>query len=292
MEMKNFLDLIKYSIGTMFVMPSEKNGYFCPVNLILIAPPECGKTKIIKNFKCRSCLELVDLSSKTLSNNVIPLLERGDIKFIIIPDMIQLIGHKIQTSQATIQLLNAIIEEGVKDSLFFGQEFHLKKSVNCGLITGVTTSKFFQNVKRWDSIGFIHRLLPITYDYSDSTIRKIHNEIAEGRLIEKRDKFDIARKNPMKIKIPQGYAMKIVDLSLSLSLKLNTFHIRHRVESKMVDMSLDIKGFRIHDRLRQLARSICFLDSKGKRDSVNEDDILKLTECVKIINFPNTKTIV
>jgi hypothetical protein len=278
----------------MYARPFEKNSYFCPVNLLLIAPAECGKTRLLKGIFAKKTLELMDISPKLIVDKLIPQIEKKDVSTLIIPDLIQLVGHKKNTSDSTIAFLNALIEEGIKDSLFNGMEFHLKERVFCGLMTAITPSEFYLHLKKWNGIGFLHRLLPVSYDYCADTIRKIHDEIASGQMFYEIEKLNFNPKNPIKIKIPHllsGHIQLLVD---ETAKKLGQFVIKKQnsVTRKLYEIKFDIKGFRLHDRLRQIARAICLVDGKGRRKEVNVEDILKLKELCEIINLPNTTKLI
>ena len=290
MNLINFKNLIKYSIASVFVEPYEKNGYYCPVNLLLIAPAECGKTRLLDGILCKKTYETLDLSPKVIQEKLIPKIQAGEISFLVIADLIQLLGHKKITSNTTIHFLNAIIEEGIQNNDFYGLEFHLDKKIDCGLLVGVTTEKFFENLKEWNAIGFLHRIIPISYNYSKETILKIHNEISSGEMFRDINKIDLGeRKKRIKIKIPKKYANDIQLIVMRIVNRFSNFKIKKRIGSKDEWIYFDIKGFRLHDRLRQIARAICFLDSKGKRKEVNSSDILKLEGLEEIINLPNTQ---
>lgn len=289
---EKFKNMIKYSIATAFVKPDKKNIMFSPVNLLLIASAECGKTRLLNQIKCVKTYTTLDLSPKIITSKIVPLLEKQEIAFLVIPDMIQMMGHKKTTSGSTIGFLNALIEEGIKDSDFYGLEFHLKKPVSAGLITAITTEEFYDNILKWNNIGFLHRILPISYDYSETTVQDIHNIISSGELFKEINEINVKKNKPVSIDIPkligseiQILVYKIVDRFKELRVK--TYKGGKNRNPK--EVYFDIKGFRLHDRLRQIIRAICFIDSKGKRKIVNADDFLKLRDISEILNFPNTK---
>ena len=292
---QNFKDILKYATASMFVKPKGKEE-FSPVNLLLIAPPECAKTRLLNEILCKKTLKTLDLSPKSIKEAILPRLESGETKFLIIPDLIQLLGHKKQTTGSTVGFLNALIEEGVKDNNFYGLEFHLSKVVNCGLLTAVTTDKFYENVYDFNSIGFLHRIIPVAYDYSYETIQKIQNDISSGTLFKDINEISTKTNNKLfEVTIPNKYSVDILLLVNRLTDKLSKFKIRSSRgigRNRTEDVYFDIKGFRLHIRLRQLARAICFIDGKGKRKEVNSDDIIKLYSISEVINLPNTKKVI
>lgn len=287
-----FKDALKYSIATAFVKPDNDEVYYCPVNILLIAGAECGKTRLLNQILCKKTYKTLDLSPKIIINSIIPKISSKEIAFLIIPDMIQLLGHKKTTTGSTIGFLNALIEEGIKDSDFYGLDFHLNEHAKAGLITAITTEEFYENIIKWNNIGFLHRILPISYDYSDVTVNKIHATISNGELFKEINQIEFKKDDPKPITIPQKYSADINLLANQITSRFKELTIRTYKGSKDKNshkVTFDVKGFRIHDRLRQLARAICFLDSKGKRKEVNSEDILKLTEISQAFNFPNTK---
>lgn len=283
-------ELVRYSIATTFVKPYNKGEKFSPVNLMLIAPAECGKTRQLSGILCRKTYETLDISPKIVTQTLVPKIYNREISFLIIPDLIQMLGHKKTTKDSIIGFLNALIEEGVKDSDFFGLEFHLDRKIHAGLLTAVTTEKFFSNVKNWNDIGFLHRILPITYDYSEMKVNEINSDIASGKLFQEINQIAIDRKQPIKIKIPNKYSQDIMLIMERVRARFKEFKIKtYNLENRnKKSIYLDIKGFRLHDRLRQLARAIAFHDSKGKRKEVNANDIIKLRQISEVLNFPNT----
>lgn len=283
-------ELIKYSIATTFVEPYNKSEKFSPVNLMLIAPAECGKTRQLSGILCRKTYETLDISPKIITQTIVPKIYNREISFLVIPDLIQMLGHKKTTKDSIIGFLNALIEEGVKDSDFFGLEFHLDRKIHAGLLTAVTTEKFYNNVKNWNDIGFLHRILPVTYDYSEMKVNQINSDIASGKLFQEINQIAIDRKKPMKIKIPDKYAQDIMLIMERIRARFKEFSVKSysKGNRNKKNIYLDIKGFRLHDRLRQLSRAIAFYDSKGKRKEVNANDIVKLRQISEVINFPNT----
>lgn len=291
MTTENFTDFLKYSIATAYVKPSEKKSYYTPLNIMLIAGAECGKTRLLNQFSCKKAYKTLDLSPKIISNSLIPKLSKEEISYLIIPDLIQMLGHKKSTVDSTIGFLNAIIEEGVKDNDFYGQEFHLNKKVNVGLITAITTIEFYQNIYKWNSIGFLHRILPISYDYKEETINNIHKIISDGELFEDINEIKMKKGQKASIKIPKAQSEDILSIVYRIRDRFSELKIKTYKGSKnrsQYELKFDIKGFRLHDRLRQLARAICWLDSKGERKEVNASDVNKLRSLSNMLNFPNT----
>src|SRR3989304_2872149 len=97
----------------------------------------------------------MDISPKIIVDELIPSLLKKVNNHLIIPDLIKVVSHKIETTDSTILMLNALMEEGIQNNMFFGQKLALERKVNCGLITSITTDYFEKMFKKWNDIGFI-----------------------------------------------------------------------------------------------------------------------------------------
>ena len=142
-------ELVKYSLLTGYL----KDDYSVPTSLMLIAPPKDGKTTIINEIECKDVLSTMDLSSKPIKDKIIPLLAKGKLHHLLITDMVKMLSHKPETCASVVAFLNALMEEGVKDNLFFGQTFNLKNRVYCGIITSITPPFFYKEFRKWYDKG-------------------------------------------------------------------------------------------------------------------------------------------
>ena len=253
-----------------------------PLSLILIGNPESAKTKIIQKFKCPHTIETSDLSAKSITDNIIPMLERNELHHILIPDMIKVLAHKSITVDATMTFLNALMEEGIKNQLFFGQEFSMRKRQKCGLITSCTFAYFYKIFRKWHDIGFISRLLPCSFVYSIPTITEINLRIARDDFFDEITKLKkIARK---KITIPNDIADKISFMTREVLQKQLSDSIRIKMRGgKERTYKIEMYGFRLHRQLRKLLQSIAL--SKG-RDLCSYEDMNELTKLIDFIRLP------
>jgi hypothetical protein len=264
-----------------------------PLSIMLIAPPETAKTSILLGFDCYKTYETMDLSPKGIRDYIIPKLNSNEIHHIILPDLVKTISHKATTVMATISFLNALVEEGVKHDIFFGQEFTLDKRVTCGLITSVTNDFFFKVFKKWNDIGFVTRFLPISYDYSPETIREIHKLIQENVFFK--DKKEIKKehlKESYNITIPKDVSSWISLKAQELAKKEGTLKLQIRTQGgKIQFIKPNIKGFRLQRQLRQIARSLALIRD-CQQPAVTWEDIETMGDLLEYINFPNTKKVI
>lgn len=147
-----------------------------PISLMLIAPPENSKTHFIFGYKSKNAHVSTDLSFQGLLK---VLLEKKNIKHIVIGDFLKITGKKQSTKNNILTLLNAYTEEGIYDINLGNKDKLDFKGKNGGLITATTTNSFIQNKKSWDSLGFSSRFLLIKYKFSESTMEEILDKIID-----------------------------------------------------------------------------------------------------------------
>jgi hypothetical protein len=283
--------LVEYVILSGFI--DSEGSKHCPLSLILIAPPETAKTSILLSFKSYRTLELTDLSPKAIRDYLIPKLDGKEIDNIVVPDLLKVLSHKPATVMATTTLLNGLMEEGMQDSLFLGQEFHLKERVYCGIITSITTNYYHKMFWDWNDIGFTSRLLPVAYDYSADTIREIHESIQNGEVfgtVKEFKKGDVDEK--YNIKIPSELGSMVSKEAQSLAVRLGNFSVSKRIGKKFEDFHPDFKGFRLQKQMRQLLKAIALSRAlacdRTAVPTVTLDDYKELDSIIDYINMPNT----
>ena len=147
-----------------------------PLSTILIAPAGAGKTATLKQFYInKNLLVATDITPYGFAQNFSEIKNKK-VTHIIIPDLTQIFSRSDKIVNNTIGFLNALIEEGI----YYIKTFYieLKEEIKLGLITSTTTADFFKRRKGWLGIGFLSRLLPITYQYATPTAIDILNKIA------------------------------------------------------------------------------------------------------------------
>lgn len=126
--------LVKYVLISQFI-----KTVLAPLSLFLIAPTESNKTRILLLFKNFPHVKTVEnLSAKPLNDLIAKQEHRQNVFAIIILDFIRLLQQKSKTCEAVVSTLLNLTEEGAQESLFFGQEYRLKRRVQMGILTGIT----------------------------------------------------------------------------------------------------------------------------------------------------------
>lgn len=279
--------LLSCSIFTYFVKNIDKN-----ISLILVANPESTKTQLIKMIaQYNMCYYANDISFKLFIDDFLPLVERNEKHFLLIPDFINIVSHR-RSFESFLPALNMFLEEGMKDIKYYGVEKQFSHSVKGSLITAVTKDIFERRIITFKNIGFLTRVIPITYKYSFETIKQIHKSIEREQYLDKyieKLNSNFLRKNKYVVKIPDDVSDKISHLSEIINLKFQHYTLKYfnEEEKRMVEFKLEFNnyGFRLHKQLRTLAKGICLFNSKLKRFAVNENDFNDLEIFSKYMNF-------
>ena len=190
-----------------------------PISLFLIGRPESGKSELIKVMRdFPNTFYTNDLSYKGCVDYVLPEVENNKISHILIPDFINIVSHK-KAAATLVPLLNSLMSEGLKDLKIYGTKKEYRDPLFCGVITGITKEIFDKKIIYWRNIGFLTRMLVVTYGYTQLTKMAIHeyirsgnynNRIKPGADLTNIDKF---RLRGLSVEIPKDIAKDICALA-------------------------------------------------------------------------------
>ena len=233
-----------------------------PVSLLIVAKPESGKTEVLRLFKVNNGIAYItDITKFGLESILLPKIERGEIRRIIIPDFLKVLGRSKSARKNIITLLNALVEEGVVSIQTFLTHQEFKKEVKCGLITAITSFEFFRGLGGY---GFLTRLLPFSYSYDLPTVNKIFKYLISEKYKEE---------NPIKLKLPKRD--KEIKLSPRLAEKLIPI-------SSSIGQHLKIYGFRIQRHLQILAKASALERGSKKVTMKDINRIIKLSKWMNL----------
>jgi len=281
--------IIECAILTAYVKNKDRN-----VNIFLIADAESGKSELLEMFKSYpNILYTNDLSFKPFVDEILPLVERGDKSHIMIPDFINVLGHK-KSVDALIPLLNSYLAEGVKDLKYYGVSKTFSTAIKGGILTGITKHIFDKQIVTWRNNGFLSRVIPITFQYSRITEQQIHKSIIEGEYYNPTNKIknmSVFKLNSFNVEIPNLISDKILLLVEQLTNR-NKFYTMTSFDNgnfKKYKLELNKYGFRLHKQLRALIQGICIYNTKSiksdKKFIVSEEDFKDLVFMIKFMNF-------
>lgn len=257
-----------------------------PISLLLIAKAESGKSELIQNLRGYSnVLYTNDLSFKPLVENILPQVEQKAITHILIPDFINITQHK-RAVENLIPLLNTLMAEGLKDLKYYGSVREYKEDLRCGIISGITREMFDKQIKFWQNVGFLTRMLVVSYGYSETTQTSIHQYI--------QDNFDKKKEKIIyPVKCQKNKLYKITtpkDINVHLNLMAQNHvnqNAKYVTSGRHQNWTVELKayGFRFHKILRHLIKGICLYNGQGKRKEVNQEDLKTLISFMKYINL-------
>ena len=247
---------------------------------VLLGEPETYKTKTIQRFfNLKGIAVETDITYMGLIQHVLPKIENGLVKTIIIPDMVKTIMKKQATMQNLIGILNGLVEEGVYEiCLRDTSDFHGSRA---NLITSMTPTLLFQNKLLWNRMGFLSRLLPFSYSYTEQKSEEILRAIEKGEVLEPQ---------PIQLNLPEFKT--IVELPERIAREVRplinrlTETERARIYNKKnpEDSKLTIKayGFRHQHQFQSLLRANAL--SRGDTE-VKEDDLKEIFRIGHWINY-------
>jgi len=183
------------------------------LSVLYIARPERGKTTIFNRFYSKKTLKVDDISQKTILDYAERYFQTNKYKSMYLPDFVSLANHSYSTVNSTISLINRLVEEGIKDGLFYGLEYHFTKPVKIGMFVPITPNFFIKLFKRFNDIGFLSRFVPISYEYSESTRLSILQETVVKSKTEP--------EKPVRISAPKIYDVVVPeDIKQALQIQL------------------------------------------------------------------------
>lgn len=282
------LDIIETTLWTG-ALAKEK-----PLSVILIAGVGEGKTEMLmKAYKApkitskfadvrdstgkivRQKVETVtqigsvlvtgDVTPYTLYHKYGDLLKSNQIKHIVIPDFLSILTKNKEAMPDTVRFYNALIEEGICRIESKYADFVTEMPVQIGLLTAISAQDYEVRSKsqNWGALGFLSRVLPVSFHYSDGTkdkirratfLREYHNEV----------KFELnLPKPPVYVEIPIEFQELVV-----------------RMANELKDPT-DAVGAR---REKQLMTFIMACALKDSREIVNQGDIDKLIAYSQFFN--------
>lgn len=168
------IDILKRIIASGFVKNAE------PLSALIVAPVGAGKTTNLKKIALNNnILSFSDITPYGLSL-LLNEIKAKKITHIIIFDLIQPMSRSRSVVNNLIGFLNSLIEEGIFRIRTGFMEF--AEPLKLGLITCTTDKELMDKRRGWLSIGFISRLIPISFSYTQTDIIQILEDFAEQKV--------------------------------------------------------------------------------------------------------------
>jgi hypothetical protein len=174
---KPVIEILKRVVASAYV----KNPDAYPLSCMLCAPVGAGKTTALKRIWGNGMLGLSDITPYGLCK-LLPEIKAKQIHHIIIFDLVQPMSRSRSIVNPLIGFLNSLIEEGIfRISTAF---ITIEEPIRLGLITSTTRRELFDKRRGWLSIGFISRMLPVSWRFAEPDVVQILVALASGQIEE------------------------------------------------------------------------------------------------------------
>lgn len=194
--------MVTLNLYTAYIKNVEK-----PNNLIIIARPESGKTEVLKKFIANKHVAyLTDLTAHGLQQDYFAKIESGQVRHLIVPDLLKPLSRRESTVRTLITTLNALIEEGMTSYSTYAGSRKSNKAVKCGIITAITDQELNDQRHSWGRLGFLSRVIPFSYSYGIENVKHVFDSILGLRYLNKKNVELQVPKKDKEIKLPRKYA--------------------------------------------------------------------------------------
>ena len=249
-------ELIKIILASGY-LKNEK-----PLSLILVAPISSGKTTAIKQFQKNPNVQIsTDTTAWGILKNYQDKLRSGELRHIIIPDLLNALARKETTVKTFLLFINASCEDGIFPSRTYS--FEVAEFIQpFGWILCLTNDAYKKKSLTLKGIGFESRFLKVDYKYSLEVIQQILKKIIEE------EKFVIPE-----IKIQSYRNKKEIKGNTEIFKKLLTY-------SKLLTKDGDSEILRMQRKLQTFLKASALLRKDNK---VTIKDLEKLEKLIDLI---------
>jgi hypothetical protein len=229
-----------------------------PLSLLIVAKPESAKTLVLKRYReNKGIVYLTDCTAYGLTRDILPKVTSGEIKHILVADLITPLSKSAKTRQSLVAFLNNLIEEGVAKMTTYATVWD--KEVRCGLLSAITDDALQDGRHEWAKMGFLSRMFIFSYTYPISAVYKIFDSLIgdKGGIDEKIHlKFPSQPKN---VVLPKPIAKKLIPISMK------------------VGESMKLHGFRFFLNTRTMLKSLALLNGRTTVTNREFEEFLELS---------------
>lgn len=248
-------ELVKYTLFSDYVELQITHKQV-PVSALIIANAESAKTSIVDQYYPNDGLCYAnDVTAWGIQHLWLEKMKEGTIRRLLIPDLINPTNRKQETVDSLITFLNAYISwEGITTVATYAIQFELETPVRGAILATVTPEDFQRVLRNIAAVGFLSRLMPITYSYAKVAVDDILSDIFAGK--NQWDKINL--------KLPPKPVVVTLDGELASQF---------RVVAKAIGGQAKAYGFRAGSMLMTLAKAKAL--SEGRR-KVNQADVSRI----------------
>jgi len=157
-----------------------------PMSVLYIAPPEHGKSELIKKIGGNPRMyQVTDITKWGTEDKITPKIRGKSVRIILIPDLCEPLQRRNWPQLVTY--FNSLTSEGHgKTHTFATKDTEQHEGlVHAGLVTSITPAEFWRK-KRYElrSTGFINRMLKATYIYTEDMKKTVRAATKGGDYID------------------------------------------------------------------------------------------------------------
>lgn len=254
------IEPLKKMIECTLISPYIKDEK--PISLLIVAKPESGKSSVMKQYReNKGVVYITDCTAFGITRDILPKIVSGDIRTIMIPDLITPLSKQTKTRKSFTAFLNNLIEEGVAKITTYATVWN--KDVKANVIAAVTDQALNDGRHNWAKMGFLSRFIVFSYSYNISTVTEILNYYSEHGLSLKNAKVKLPN-SQVGIELPKEIANELNPIAMKIGEQFRLYGLRAKIN------------------LRSLLKSLAH---RNGRKVVTEDDFREFLELADYMNF-------
>lgn len=236
-----------------------------PISGLIVGVPELGKTEELKQaILLEGILLPTDVTAFGILNNYAQDLVDKKIRHILITDLITPLSKRWETSSSFIAFLNNLVEEGIIEVRTYAFSKKFQQPIKCGIIACVTPEELRDKRRRWLRLGFMSRLMPISWSYTNPTQLEILNFITERKYRkDSRWHFKFPDRD-VEVNLPPDLAKKLLPYTGTFAKAQTTY------------------GFRYQKHLQRLAMSSAIIEGKDIVTQAHIDEVIELSDFLNL----------
>jgi len=233
-----------------------------PISLLIVAKAESGKTSAMKLYRQnKGLIYMTDCTAYGLTRDVLPKLISGEVRTLMIADLLTPLSKSHKTRQSFIAFLNNLIEEGIAKITTYCTVWD--KEVKANVIASVTDEALEDGRHEWAKMGFLSRFVMFTYSYSTSTVIKILEHYSEHGLTYGNETLELPTQD-VDVELPKEIADKLNPIAMKIGEQFKLYGIRTKIN------------------LRSLLKALALRNGKTV---VSESEFQELLELADYMNF-------
>jgi len=233
------------------------------ISLLIVAKAESGKSSVMKQYReNKGVVYLTDCTAYGITRDILPKIVSGEIKTIMIPDLITPLSKQTKTRQSFIAFLNNLMEEGIAKITTYSTVWN--KDVSANVITAVTDEALRDARHNWAKMGFLSRFIVFSYSYSISTVTEILNYYSKNGLNLKNNKIVLPKKRQVNVELQKELADKLNPIAMKIGEQFRLY------------------GFRAKINFRSLLKCLAY---RNQRKVVADADFQEFLKLADYMNF-------